>query len=68
MENFLMITHLRDKSVSELRLDDRKQREELMKARFGKASNQLKDLSKIRVIRRSIAKILTALKEKGEKK
>jgi len=64
----LKIKDLREKTAAELLLEEKKQREELMKARFGKAANQLKDLSKIRLIRRTIAKIMTALKEKGEKK
>ncbi len=64
----LKIKDLREKTIAELQLEEKKQREELMKVRFAKAANQLKDTSKPRAIGRGIAKILTAIKEKGEKK
>lgn len=56
---------LRNKDIAELKIELKKTRGALMKSRFAKASSQLKNPSEIPSSRRTIARILTILKEKG---
>jgi large subunit ribosomal protein L29 len=55
---------LREMTVDELRRKSDDLSRELMRARFAKANQQLKNPLKIREIRRSIARILTIMHEK----
>lgn len=57
---------LRELSVSELRGKLRELRRELLSLRIQRVGQQLKNPLKLRVARRSIARILTILREKGE--
>jgi len=56
---------LRERNAEELKGELKRNREELMKARFAKASNQLKNQAEVRAKRRNIARIMTILKEKN---
>lgn len=58
---------LRNKDVPELKVELKKIRGALMRSRFGKASNQIKNPAEIPLNRRTIARILTILREKGVK-
>jgi len=61
------VKELRERKPEELKAELARARETLMKARFAKATNQLKNMSELRTKKRDIAQILTVLKEKGEK-
>lgn len=56
---------LRELTVDELRRKADDLSRELLRARFAKANQQLKNPLKIRDIRRSIARILTIMHEKN---
>ncbi len=56
---------LRELTTDELRRKSDELCRELMRARFAKANQQLKNPLKIRDIRRSIARVLTILHEKN---
>ena len=58
---------LREKTVEELKLEHKKLKEELFKARFAKAASQLKNFSELRSKRRDVARIMTVLNEKVKK-
>ncbi len=58
------LRELSDKNINEL---INKGRKDLRKARFERASGGLKNLLKIRSLRREIARALTVLKEKERK-
>lgn len=58
---------LRELSVSELRGKLRELRRELLSLRIQRVGQQLKNPLKLRVARRSIARILTILREKEGK-
>ncbi len=55
---------LRDKSIEELRNAETDLREQLFKLRFQKATGQIQNPSKIRVVRRDIARVETILAER----
>jgi large subunit ribosomal protein L29 len=58
---------LRERKVDELESELKRAREALSKARFARASSQLKNHAEIRSRKREIARILTILREKGKK-
>jgi large subunit ribosomal protein L29 len=55
---------LRDLTMDELRAKHRQYKEELFNLRFQTAVGQLKNTSRIREVRRTIARILTLMREK----
>lgn len=55
---------LRGQSVAELVKQARTMKDELFHSRFAHATQQLKDPNKIRIMRRDIARVKTALTEK----
>ncbi len=58
---------LRDFSIPELREKLSELREELFNLRFQKSIHRLENPMKIRLLKRDIARVLTILREKGEK-
>jgi large subunit ribosomal protein L29 len=56
---------IRELSVDEIHEQIDESREELMNLRFRQASGELVDFTKIRIIRREIARYLTILNEMG---
>jgi large subunit ribosomal protein L29 len=56
---------LRDKSVNELQTRERELSEQMFKLRFQRATGSLENPSKMRQVRREIARIKTLLKEKS---
>ncbi len=56
---------LRELSVEELEKEVEGLRQELFNLRFQHATHQLEDTARIRKVRRSIARILTLIKEKA---
>lgn len=56
---------LKEMSVEEIRKEHKELMDALYKLRFQSAAGQMDNPSKIRIIRRDIARILTVLKEKG---
>lgn len=62
----MMKTHeMREKSSDELQNQINDLKQELFNLRFQHATHQLEDTSKIRQVRRSIARAKTILNEKG---
>ena len=57
---------LKDKSVDQLNEDLGSLKKEAFNLRFQKASGQLENTARVRVVRRSIARILTLLSSKKE--
>ena len=55
---------LREKSENDLHLRERELTEQLFKLRFQKATGSMENPSKMRQVRREIARIKTILKEK----
>ncbi len=56
---------LRDKSVDELNTRERDLSEQLFKLRFQRATGRMENPSKMRVVRKEIARIKTLLNEKA---
>ena len=59
-------SELKDKNVDQLREDLSALKKEAFNLRFQKASGQLENTARVRVVRRSIARILTILTSKKE--
>jgi large subunit ribosomal protein L29 len=55
---------LREKSIEELRTTQTDLKEQLFKLRFQKATGQIQNPSKIRMVRRDIARVETILAER----
>ncbi|MBU0671577.1 MAG: 50S ribosomal protein L29 [Candidatus Margulisbacteria bacterium] len=60
-------SELRELNIDELKRRAQELRRELMLTRFAKVNQQLKNPLKLRHLRREIARILTIVREKGEK-
>lgn len=56
---------LKEMSVEEIRKEHKELLDALYKLHFQKAAGQMDNPSKIKAVRRDIARILTVLKEKG---
>ena len=61
------IKDIRGKSVEELESELQKLKKESFNLRFQKAGGQLENTARVRVVRRSIARILTVINSKVEK-
>ncbi len=59
-------SELKDKTEDQLKEDLNSFKKEAFNLRFQKASGQLENTSRVRVVRRSIARILTILSSKKE--
>ena len=59
-------SELKDKNVDQLKEDLSAFKKEAFNLRFQKASGQLENTARVRVVRRSIARILTILTSKKE--
>ncbi len=59
-------SELKDKNVDQLREDLSSLKKEAFNLRFQKASGQLENTARVRVVRRSIARVLTILSSKEE--
>jgi len=55
---------LRDKSIQELRNTEQELKEQLFKLRFQKATGQIENPVKIRLVRKDIARVQTVLSER----
>jgi large subunit ribosomal protein L29 len=55
---------LREKSIEELRTSEADLKEQLFKLRFQRATGQIQNPSKIRMVRRDIARVETILAER----
>ena len=63
----MKIADIRGKTVDQLKDDLANLRKEQFNLRFQRASGQLENVARIRVVRRDIAKIMTALAERQRK-
>ena len=63
----MKIKNIRDKSIEELEGELEKLKKEAFNLRFQKAGGQLENTSRVRFVRRTIARILTVLNSKVEK-
>ena len=61
------IKDIRGKSVEELESELQKLKKESFNLRFQKAGGQLENTARVRLVRRSIARILTVINSKVEK-
>ena len=59
-------SELKDKNVDQLKEDLNSFKKEAFNLRFQKAGGQLENTARVRVVRRSIARILTILSSKKE--
>ena len=59
-------SELKDKNIDQLREDLSSLKKESFNLRFQKASGQLENTARVRVVRRTIARILTILTSKKE--
>ena len=55
---------LREKSIEELRNTEQELKEQLFKLRFQKATGQVENPVKIRLVRKDIARLMTVLAER----
>ena len=63
----MKIKDIRDKSTEELKEELEKLKKESFNLRFQKAGGQLENTARVRLVRRTIARILTVLNSKVEK-
>jgi len=63
----MKIADIRSKTVDQLNDDLTNLRKEQFNLRFQRASGQLENVSRIRIVRRDIAKIMTVLAERQRK-
>ena len=61
MKNSLNLTELKNKTLDQLKLELSSARSELFELRLKNANNQLENTSKIRQVRRNIARIETVI-------
>jgi large subunit ribosomal protein L29 len=61
MKNSLNLTELKNKSIDQLKLELSSAKKELFELRLKNATNQLENTSKIRQVRRNIARIETVI-------
>ncbi len=61
MKNSLNLTELKNKTLDQLKLELSSARSELFELRLKNATNQLENTSKIRQVRRNIARIETVI-------
>ena len=59
------VNELKAKSVEELNSDLVAAKKELFNLKFQNATNQLENTSRIKIVRKNIARILTAISEKA---
>jgi large subunit ribosomal protein L29 len=57
-------SQLRDKSVDDLRTQEKTLREQIFKLRFQAATGQMENPSRMRLARKELARVLTILREK----
>ena len=60
----MKLADLRDKSIEELGRAEREHYDQLFKLRFQLATNQIENPSKIRFVRKELARLKTVLNEK----
>jgi large subunit ribosomal protein L29 len=58
-------SQLRDKTVDELRAQERTLREQIFKLRFQTATGQAENPGRVRLVRRDLARVLTVINEKS---
>ena len=63
----MKIKDIRDKSIEELESELEKLKKESFNLRFQKAGGQLENTARVRLVRRTIARILTVINSKVEK-
>ena len=61
MKNSLNLEELKNKSIDQLKLELSSAKKELFELRLKNATNQLENISKIRQVRRNIARIETVI-------
>jgi large subunit ribosomal protein L29 len=61
----MKVKDLRDKTVDELRHQERDLAEQLFALRLQKVTGQLEKPAKVRTARKDLARVLTVLREKG---
>ena len=61
----MKVKDLRDKTVDELRQQERDLAEQLFALRLQKVTGQLEKPAKVRTARKDLARVLTVLREKG---
>ncbi len=60
----LKASHLREKTLDELKTQEQTLREQIFKLRFQKATGQSESPQKIRLVRKELARVLTVIGEK----
>jgi large subunit ribosomal protein L29 len=60
-------TKYREKTVDELRNDEKELRDQLLRLRFQSAAGNVENPLKARAVRKDLARLLTVLREKQEK-
>ena len=63
----MKVGELKDKTVEQLQRSLKDLKKEAFNLRFQKANGQLENTSRVRVVRRGVARVLTLLNQKSEK-
>ena len=63
----MKVGELKDKTVEQLQSSLKDLKKEAFNLRFQKANGQLENTSRVRVVRRGVARVLTLLNQKSEK-
>jgi large subunit ribosomal protein L29 len=58
-------SHLREKTLDELKTQEQTLREQIFKLRFQKATGQAESPQRIRLVRKELARVLTVIGEKS---
>ena len=64
---YMKLEDFKDKSVEQLQNSLMEFKKEAFNLRFQKANGQLDNTSRVRIVRRSVAKIMTLMKQKAQK-
>jgi len=62
----MKLREIREMSADELRAELNDKKEELMKLRFQQASGELQDFTRLRLMRREIARLYTIMRERQQ--
>ena len=63
----MKVEELKDKSIEQLQSSFKELKKEAFNLRFQKANGQLENTSRVRIVRRSVARVMTLIKQKSEK-
>jgi len=63
----MKVEELKDKNIEQLESSFNELKKEAFNLRFQKANGQLENTSRVKIVRRSVARVMTLIKQKSEK-